>query len=51
MDWVMSQLRTVCGEVFRYEKLDMRLRCALAAQKAKVSWAASKEEWPAGRGR
>ena len=33
------------------KKLNMSRQCALATLKANASWAASKEAWPAGRGR
>ncbi|KAK4818182.1 hypothetical protein QYF61_007820 [Mycteria americana] len=33
------------------EKLDMSWQCVLAPRKPTISWAASKEAWPAGRGR
>jgi len=37
--------------VFVDQKLHMTQQCAFAAQKPTVSWAASKEALPAGRGR
>jgi len=33
------------------KRLNMCPQCALAAQKANLSWAASKDAWPAGRER
>jgi len=49
--WLESSPEEKDFEALMYEKLNMSRQCALAAQKAGRILAASKEVWPAGRGR